>query len=87
MKGRDGLIAATSDECSAWFAGRAAPTGSGCAITKGAGGAPAFGACFVATSFGINYQFAQHSLKLWLIDAGYHALQFLLFALILGLWH
>jgi hypothetical protein len=42
---------------------------------------------FVATSFGINYQFAQRSLKLWLIDAGYHALQFLLFGLILGLWH
>lgn len=42
---------------------------------------------FVATSFGINYQFSQRSLKLWLIDAGYHTLQFLLFALILGLWH
>ena len=27
---------------------------------------------FVATSFGINYAFAQRSLKLWLIDAGYH---------------
>lgn len=42
---------------------------------------------FVAASFGINYQFAQRTFKLWLIDAGYHALQFLLFALVLGLWH
>lgn len=42
---------------------------------------------FVATSFGINYQFAQRSFKLWLIDAGYHTFQFVLFGLILGLWH
>jgi hypothetical protein len=45
------------------------------------------GAGFVATSFGINYQFAQRSSKLWLIDGGYHTAQFLLFGLILGLWH
>jgi hypothetical protein len=42
---------------------------------------------FVAASFGINYQFAQRSTRLWLIDGGYHAVQFLLFGLILGLWH
>lgn len=41
----------------------------------------------VATSFGINYQFSQRSFKLLLIDGGYHAVQFLLFGLILGLWH
>lgn len=45
------------------------------------------GAGFVAASFGINYQFAQRSFKLWLIDGGYHTAQFLLFALVLGLWH
>jgi hypothetical protein len=45
------------------------------------------GAAFVATSFGINYAFAQRSLKLWLIDGGYHLLQFTLYGLILGLWH
>ena len=45
------------------------------------------GFCFVAASFGINYQFAQRSLKLWLIDGGYHTVQFILFGLILGLWH
>ena len=45
------------------------------------------GFAFVAASFGINYQFAQRSFKLWLIDAGYHTAQFVLFGLILGLWH
>jgi len=40
----------------------------------------------VAASFGINYQFAQRSFLLWLIDAGYHAVQFLVFGLVLGLW-
>ena len=45
------------------------------------------GAFWVATSFGINYLFAGRSLKLWLIDAGYHVLQFAIFGLVLGLWH
>ncbi|MEK6374994.1 MAG: DUF1761 domain-containing protein [Acidobacteriota bacterium] len=45
------------------------------------------GACFVATSFGINYQFANRSALMWLIDGGYHLVQFLLFGLVLGLWH
>lgn len=45
------------------------------------------GLAYVATSFGINYAFAQRSFKLWLIDAGYHTLQFTLYGLILGLWH
>lgn len=43
------------------------------------------GAGLVATSFGINYQFAQRTFKLWLIDAGYHAAQFLLFGVVFGL--
>src|SRR5947209_4008127 len=30
----------------------------------------------VATSFGINYQFANRSILLWLIDGGYHTVQF-----------
>lgn len=42
---------------------------------------------FVATCFGINYAFADRSPLLWAIDAGYHVLQFLLFGLVLGLWH
>lgn len=45
------------------------------------------GLAFVAMSFAINYAFAQRSLVLWLIDGGYHTLQFVLYGLILGLWH
>ena len=45
------------------------------------------GLAWVATSFGINYAFAGRSLKLWLIDGGYHVLQFALYGLILGLSH
>lgn len=41
----------------------------------------------VACCFGVNYQFSQRHPLLWLIDAGYHLLQFGLFALILALWH
>jgi hypothetical protein len=41
----------------------------------------------VAASFGINYQFAQRSFKLWLIDGGYHTAQFVLFGLVLGFWN
>ena len=47
----------------------------------------AAGLCWVAASFGINYAFAQRSLKLWMIDAGYHIAQFCLYGLILGAWH
>jgi hypothetical protein len=45
------------------------------------------GAAFAATSFGINYQFSNKSLTLWLIDGGYHTIQFGLYGLVLGLWH
>lgn len=55
------------------------------AFAVGAGAAA--GSCWVAASFGINYLFAQRSLKLWLIDGGYHTLQFTLYGLVLGLWH
>jgi hypothetical protein len=44
------------------------------------------GVGFVAASFGVNYQFAQRSFKLWAIDAGYHVAQFCAFAVVLGLW-
>jgi len=40
----------------------------------------------VAASFALNYVFAQRSLKLWLIDGGYHTLQFTLYGVIFGLW-
>ena len=45
------------------------------------------GVAYVATSFGINYAFAGRSFRLWLIDGGYHTLQFTLYGVILGLWH
>jgi hypothetical protein len=45
------------------------------------------GTAWVATCFGINYQFADRSPLLWLIDGGYHTAQFVLFGLVLGLWH
>ncbi|MBL8270452.1 DUF1761 domain-containing protein [Steroidobacter sp.] len=41
----------------------------------------------VAASFGINYQFANRTPLLWLVDGGYHTVQFVLFGVILGLWH
>jgi len=45
------------------------------------------GLCWVASSFGINYLFARRSMKLFLIDGGYHTLQFTLIGVILALWH
>ena len=42
------------------------------------------GAGFAATSFGINYLFAQRPMVLLLIDGGYHTLQFALYGLIIG---
>lgn len=63
------------------------------ALPPEAGPADGFGAgfvvglFFVAMSFGINYAFAQRSVKMWMIDAGYHIAQFSLYGLILGAWH
>jgi Protein of unknown function (DUF1761) len=45
------------------------------------------GLCFVAMSFGINYQFANRSTLIWMIDGGYHTVQFVLYGIIIGLWH
>jgi hypothetical protein len=65
------------------------------AMFLGPAPAPAFataagfaaGLCWVAGSFGINYLFEQRSMKLFLINGGYHTLQYTLIGLILGLWH
>ncbi|MEQ8744095.1 DUF1761 domain-containing protein [Parasphingorhabdus sp.] len=43
------------------------------------------GLCWVAASFGINYLFERKSLKLWVINGGYHTIQFTLFGIILSL--
>jgi hypothetical protein len=45
------------------------------------------GLCWVASSIGINYLFARRSLKLFLIDGGYHTVQFTLIGFVLALWH
>lgn len=42
------------------------------------------GLCWVAASYGITYLFEHRPLKLWLINGGYHTLQFALFGLIIG---
>ena len=66
----------------AWWLGPNPPLQS--AVTHGL----VAGACFVAASFGINYQFCvDRSMVTWAVDAGYHLAQFLVFALVLGLWH
>lgn len=44
------------------------------------------GAFFVAASMGINYQFENNSIKLWLIDGGYHVVRFAIMGIALGLW-
>jgi len=44
------------------------------------------GGGLVATSFGINYQFANRKVVVWLIDGGYHVMQFVLYALVFAWW-
>jgi hypothetical protein len=44
----------------------------------------AAGIAWVAASFGISYLFERASLDRWLINGGYHALQFTLFGMIIG---
>ena len=45
------------------------------------------GLCWVGASFGINYLFERKNLPLFIINGGYHTLQFTLIGLILGAWH
>ena len=56
-------------------------------MALGLGAGFSAGLCWVAASFGINYLFERRSLKLWLINGGYHTLQFTIIGLILALWH
>jgi len=44
------------------------------------------GLCWVTAAFGINYLFERKNLPLFLINGGYHTLQFTLIGLILGAW-
>jgi hypothetical protein len=50
------------------------------------GAGVAAGVGWVATSFGMNYLFERKSLAHFVINAGYHVVQFSLFGLILGVW-
>jgi hypothetical protein len=54
-------------------------------INLGMGAGVAAGVFWVASSFGINYLFERKSMKLFLINAGYHALQFTIIGLVLAL--
>lgn len=45
------------------------------------------GICFVTMCFGINYQFANRPFSAVLIDGGYHTVQFVVYAIVFGLWH
>ena len=56
-------------------------------MALGLGAGFSAGLCWVAASLGINYLFERRSLKLWLINGGYHTLQFTIVGLILALWH
>lgn len=55
-------------------------------LALGLGAGASAGLFWVSSSFGINYLFERKSLKLFLINAGYHTLQFTLIGLILALW-
>ena len=57
--------------------------GLGPAIGAGASA----GLCWVGAAYGISYLFERRPLTLWLINGGYHTLQFTLFGLILGGMH
>ncbi len=41
---------------------------------------------WVATSFGVTYLFERKSMKLFMINAGYHIVSFIIMGGILGLW-
>jgi hypothetical protein len=75
------LFSLVSAAAFAYLLGAEPPLGE--ALWRGA----LVGFAFVAASFGINYQFADRHVVLWLVDGGYHLAQFLTFGLILGLWH
>ena len=59
--------------------------GNSMGVHESASAGFAAGLCWVAASFGINYLFERRPVALWLINGGYHTLQFTLFGLILGL--
>ena len=57
------------------------------ALPLALGAGASAGLCWVAASFGMNYLFERKTIALFLINGGYHTLQFTLYGLVLGLWH
>jgi hypothetical protein len=55
-------------------------------VSLGLGAGFSAGLCWVGASFGVNYLFERKSMKLFLINAGYHTVQFTIIGLILALW-
>lgn len=72
------LLALISAWVFAMFLGRAM------GLQQGALAGLAAGLCWVAASFGISYLFEQRPFGLWLINGGYHTLQFTLYGAIIG---
>lgn len=54
-------------------------------LALGIGAGASAGLLWVAGSFGINYLFERKSLKLFLINGGYHTVQFAIIGLVLAL--
>ena len=58
----------------------------GLGLAFGAGAGFAAGFAWVAASFGVNYLFEAKSCKLFLVNGGYHTVQFTVMGAILGVW-
>ncbi len=56
-------------------------------MTLAVGAGVAAGLAWVAASLGINYLFERKSLRLFLINGGYHTAQFSVYGLVLGLFN
>lgn len=64
----------------------AAFIGPSASVAFAVGAAFAAGFGWVALGMGVTYLFEGRSLKLWLIDAGYHTVAFTVMGVILGVW-
>jgi Protein of unknown function (DUF1761) len=53
-------------------------------VALGLGAGFSAGLCWVAASFGMNYLFERRSFKLFLVNGGYHTLQFTVIGLVLA---
>jgi hypothetical protein len=82
-----GMVFGTSFVLSLIIAGNLAAFLSGPPDVKwGATAGALAGIGWVATAMGITYLFEAKSIKLFLIDAGYHAVTFIVMGAIIGVW-